>query len=164
MSTFVAVGNSKKSFKRLLDIVVENSFLLPQPVFVQNGYTEFSHREIRHSKFLSKHEFDRHVESSKIVISHGGAGALITCLKAGKKPIVLPRMQELDEHIDGHQSELVDALQKENKIYVLTETNIRTLLDSALSEREALLNAQSCQENQRRCISVLKSLLEELDK
>lgn len=72
MSTFVAVGNSKKSFRRLLDIVVQNISVLPQPVFVQNGYTEFSHRGIRHSDFLSKSEFDRKVEDAKVVITHGG--------------------------------------------------------------------------------------------
>lgn len=163
MSTFVAVGNSKKSFRRLLDIVVQNISVLPQPVFVQNGYTEFSHRGIRHSDFLSKSEFDRKVEDAKVVITHGGAGALITCLIAGKKPIVLPRMQEFDEHIDGHQCELVDILYKENRIYVLTETNLSSLVNRVSSEREALLKAQSCRENQRRSIGVLKSLFEELD-
>lgn len=41
------------------------------------------------------------------VITHGGTGAIIGAVKAGKKVIVVPRLSSYGEHVDDHQLQIM---------------------------------------------------------
>jgi UDP-N-acetylglucosamine transferase subunit ALG13 len=43
------------------------------------------------------------------VVCHGGTGSLITALRQGCHVIAMPRLSELAEHYDDHQSEITEA-------------------------------------------------------
>jgi UDP-N-acetylglucosamine transferase subunit ALG13 len=45
-----------------------------------------------------------------VIISHGGAGFISATVRAGRKPLVLPRRGSLGEHVDDHQVAMVAKL------------------------------------------------------
>ena len=62
--------------------------------------------------YLSPGEFRSKVEQARVVVSHGGAGAIGTALRAGRRPIVMARLRCHGEHVDDHQLDLVDKLRR----------------------------------------------------
>lgn len=48
------------------------------------------------------------MKKSTLVITHGGTGAIITAVKAGKKVIAVPRLAQYGEHVDDHQLQLLN--------------------------------------------------------
>lgn len=125
MSTFVTVGNAHQSFSRLLRAVSAIIDLLPRPILVQHGHTEFAHPECDSVRFISRQQFEVAVRSD-VMITHAGAGSLLESLWAGQMPIVMPRLSRFGEHIDDHQVDLAFALaQRERVIKVDDEHGLR---------------------------------------
>ena len=110
--TFVTVGSHDAPFDRLLrmvdDAVAED--LLPRPVFVQHGVAPAVGAGIEGAPFIDPDQFGRRVREASLVITHGGAGAIATALRSGAKPLVISRSAERGEHVDDHQSEIVEKL------------------------------------------------------
>ena len=55
-------------------------------------------------------------EKADVVITHGGSGAIIGAIKKGKKVIAVARRAKYGEHVDDHQTQLVEQLRKLNII------------------------------------------------
>ena len=55
-------------------------------------------------------------EKADVVITHGGSGAIIGAIKKGKKVIAVARRAKYGEHVDDHQTQLVQQLRKLNII------------------------------------------------
>ncbi len=121
--TFVTVGSHDQPFGRLLELVAEagRAGLLPQPIFVQHGVTELPDG-VEGSAWISPEEFGQRVRTSAVVISHAGAGALSTAIRAGHRPLVLARRSDLGEHLDDHQDDLVEKLADLGAVRVLGST------------------------------------------
>jgi beta-1,4-N-acetylglucosaminyltransferase len=115
MSTFVAVGNAHQPFARLLRAVTANVDILPRPILVQHGHTEFFHPECTAAGFVSQPDFDLAIRS-EIVIVHAGAGSVLQCLWAGRLPIVMPRLRQFGEHVDDHQVDLAEVLDQRGRV------------------------------------------------
>jgi UDP-N-acetylglucosamine transferase subunit ALG13 len=41
---------------------------------------------------------------SDVVITHAGIGSAVSALRAGKRPVLVPRRKHFKEHIDDHQA------------------------------------------------------------
>ena len=50
------------------------------------------------------------IRQARHVVTHGGPGAIMQALAAGKRPIVVPRDPRLGEHVDDHQIRFVQWL------------------------------------------------------
>jgi UDP-N-acetylglucosamine transferase subunit ALG13 len=123
LSTFVSVGNATQDFSRLLNAVLGVKEILPQPVTIQYGHTTFRKGGAVAVDFVGMEEFQRLVQDAELVILHAGAGSIITALKAGKVPVVMPRRADFGEHIDDHQHELVDELAAMGRILLAEDEN-----------------------------------------
>jgi len=44
------------------------------------------------------------------VVGHAGAGFVTSCLREGRRPLVLPRLGRYAEHVDDHQRQLAAKL------------------------------------------------------
>ena len=108
MSTFVTVGNNKKPFRRLVDQIVEVAPDLPSPVLVQSGHTPLTTDRCQVVDFLNMEDFKSEIDEAELIIMHAGAGSLIHALRAGKMPVVMPRLFAYGEHVDDHQEELAN--------------------------------------------------------
>ena len=105
---FVTVGTHGQQFDRLLKKIdqLKGEQKISEEIFAQIGHSTFSPKNFSFKKFLSDSEFEKKVSQSSLVISHAGAGAIITSLKYAKGLVLVPRMQEFGEHTDSHQIDL----------------------------------------------------------
>lgn len=122
---FVTVGTHGQQFDRLLKKIDEliGKKMLEEKVFAQSGNSTYVPKNFLSKKFLSEGEFEENVKKASLVISHGGAGAIITALKYSKKLVLVPRLKEFGEHTDSHQSDLVKFMQSEKKALAVLDIN-----------------------------------------
>lgn len=116
---FITLGSQKFQFNRLLkaiDELVEKGTIKDQ-IFAQTGYSDYEPNHYRFKPFLSREEFADVIDKTDIVITHGGTGAVVGALKAGKKVIAIPRRKEYGEHVDNHQRQLIGQFKRHNLIY-----------------------------------------------
>jgi UDP-N-acetylglucosamine transferase subunit ALG13 len=121
VSTFVSVGNATQPFARLLDGVAAIASALPQPIFVQSGSTRFQAGGCTSVPYLAMSEFERCVRRSTLSIMHAGAGSVITAVRAGRVPVVMPRRARLGEVVDDHQEEFARELGAAGRIVIAAD-------------------------------------------
>ena len=160
MSTFVTVGNATQPFSRLLAAVVAARDVLPQPVMVQYGHNVFNEGGFSAVDFLGMEAFQRQIEQADLVILHAGAGSIITTLKAGKVPVVMPRRADLGEHVDDHQRELVDQLEATGRIVIAQDAQS---LKASIGKAMTIQSTQKAgKQNEPALIGLLRKDLEEI--
>lgn len=125
---FVTLGSQKFQFDRLLQAVDE--LQTDEEIFAQIGYSEYKPKHFKYKRFLDRDEFDKIMDSSNIVITHGGTGAIIGAVKKGKKVIAVPRLKKYGEHVDDHQIQLVNQFSELNLIYPCIDCDIQKALDT----------------------------------
>jgi UDP-N-acetylglucosamine transferase subunit ALG13 len=124
MSTFVSVGNATQPFTRLLYAVCDLADQLPQPVFVQYGAAaNFGCTACSGVAFLEMDEFVTRVQAADLLILHAGAGSALHAIRAGKVPVLVPRLHSQGEHIDDHQMEFALELERTGKAVVVRDAS-----------------------------------------
>ena len=120
---FVTLGSQKFQFDRLLkmidELVVDD--IIREKVFAQIGYSSYIPQNFEYKKFLSHDEFLSKMTECSKVITHGGTGAIITAVKNGKRVIAMARRAEFGEHVDDHQTQLVNEF-SELKLIIAIES------------------------------------------
>lgn len=156
MTTFISIGNARQSFERLLNGVLENIDLLPQPVIVQCGHTLFSDTRCVFSSFFCLEQFNRYIQDAKLLILHAGAGSIIKALRAGKQPVVMPRRKKYNEHINDHQLTWALELSKMELIELALEvSDLRNAIQRAL--KHGIVRKNTAQNND--AIEVIKKTI-----
>lgn len=120
---FVTVGSQKFQFNRLLmelDRLIEDK-KLDEEVFAQTGYSDYIPKNYKYKNFLDRDEFKNIMKKCDKVITHGGTGAIIGAVKAGKKVIAIPRLKKYGEHVDDHQIEIVNQFENMNLISTVND-------------------------------------------
>ena len=107
---FITLGTQKQSFKRLLDEIESCKILDNEEIIAQVGYTKFVSEKIKTIEFLETDEFNKYIENSEFVITHGGVGSIFSAILKNKKVIAMPRLKKYNEHIDDHQIEICEKL------------------------------------------------------
>ncbi|MEK6941451.1 MAG: PssE/Cps14G family polysaccharide biosynthesis glycosyltransferase [archaeon] len=122
---FVTVGTHGQQFDRLLEKIdgLIGKKMLEEEVFAQSGNSTYAPKNFLSKKFLSESEFEENVKTASLVISHGGAGAIITALKYSKKLILVPRLKEFGEHTDSHQTDLVQFMEANKRALAALDIN-----------------------------------------
>ncbi len=124
MKVFVTVGTQKQQFTRLLRLVENSKELEKAQILAQVGHTKYQSDKIKIVEFMSQDKVDEEIEESDIIITHGGVGSIFTALKKSKKILAVPRLSKYDEHVDDHQIEICEELEKEGYILYLNESDI----------------------------------------
>jgi len=159
VKTFVTVGNAKQPFTRLLEAVVANAPLLPQPVLVQHGHTPSPAGSLETVAFIGMEAFADRVREADLLIMHAGAGAMIHAITAGKRPIVMPRLAAFGEHVNDPQVEFAEAMSAAGKAWLAKDADeLRRAIECALMERTSGPLASSTPPIIARIQAVLKEL------
>ena len=127
---FATVG-ATLPFDRLVQSVgrLKDEGAIPESVIVQTGIGGAVPAGMEVVETLGFDQVREILERCSIVVCHGGTGSLITALRAGCHVIALPRLPELHEHYDNHQSEITEAFAKRGLIQVAkTEDALREAL------------------------------------
>lgn len=137
MKVLVTIGTMKeKKFTRLfqfVDRLCEEGILQGKDVVAQVGEDKYISRYYKCVDMVPREEFNDLIEASDVIITHGGTGSVISCLKAKKKVIIVPRQSIYNEHYDDHQLEIAKAFAK--KGYTLTALTFEDL-------KQCLINIQ----------------------
>lgn len=97
----VTVGTSQYPFDRLLKAVGELAG--SEPLTVQHGPSKLRLEGAENVEFLAFDELADKLREARTVITHAGAGSVIAALANGKRPLVVPRLQQFGEAVDDHQ-------------------------------------------------------------
>lgn len=131
---FVTVGTHEQPFNRLIkkvdELVAEGT--INEPVVMQIGFSTYIPKHCEWHKMLSYDEMKQYIDEARIVITHGGPASFIEVLQAGKIPVVVPRLAEFSEHVNDHQEEFAQVVNKRyGNIIVIEDVSElgRTLLD-----------------------------------
>lgn len=114
----VTLGSERFPFRRALEAVLESSDGLD--IVWQTGTTPIRNRELPGDAraWWPGDELAAQARSADVVITHGGVGSILSALRGGTCPVVVPRLSRLGEHIDDHQSELSRVLEKRGVVVV----------------------------------------------
>jgi len=110
---FVTVGTHHQPFTRLLDAL---GTLDPRELVVQHGYAPAPEGVAEAAAFVPFSRMVEYFASADAVVTHAGVGSILSALRAGHTPVVVPRREHLGEHVDDHQVELVRALAGEGRV------------------------------------------------
>ena len=115
---FITLGSQKFQFNRILEEIdsLICKGIINEKVFAQIGYSTYLPRYFDYEQFLDREQFNNILDESRIVITHGGTGAILTALKKRKKVIAVPRRKEYQEHVDNHQTQIVKQFYESNLI------------------------------------------------
>lgn len=116
---FVTVGSRNYPFDRLFKKLDElyDKGIIKDKMFAQIGTSAYKPKHFEYKDFISPEEFETIIEKSDIIISHGASGSIMKALNAGKKVIVVTRLEKYGEHINDHQIQNNEAFRDNN--YVL---------------------------------------------
>ena len=156
---FVTLGSQKFPFDRLLqelDRLIEAG-VITEPVFAQTGYSTYEPKHFAFEAFLDRDSFGAKMQEADTVITHAGTGAIIGAVKAGKKVIAVPRLSRYGEHVDDHQTQIIDQ-----KAIPCPETNLALILPTSRPV-QASGHPRLCVRNPPTTGSNLTPALESLD-
>ena len=104
----------------------------------------------------------KNVENAHIVITHGGPASFIMPLQIGKTPIVVPRQQQFNEHVNNHQVEFARNIVERMGIIISVE-NIDKLGEVIINYDEIVANMEhSVNSNNEKFNENLEQIIEEL--
>jgi len=122
---FVTVGTHTQSFNRLLKVVDELKKInkIEEEVVMQIGYSTYEPKNTKWFRFTDYKIIEKLNKNARIIITHGGAGCILTALSFDKPIIAVPRLRKYNEHTDDHQIDLVKNLDREGKLTAVFNLN-----------------------------------------
>lgn len=123
----VMLGTQNNSFYRLLEEINKliKKEIIQEEVIVQAGYTKYETPNMEIFSLIPKDELKQYQQEARLIITHGGAGSIITSLQYGKKVIAVPRKHEYGEHVNNHQEEIVELFN--SKGYIIGTNGVEEL-------------------------------------
>ena len=156
---FATVG-ATLPFDRLVSSVekMQREGAIPERIIVQTGEGGLRPEGIETHETLDFDRVQDLLKTASIVICHGGTGSLITALRQGCHVIAMPRLADLGEHYDDHQSEITQAFADRGLISVAkSEDELRDALTKVRDQPRVLATTDP-----QALIAYLERLLDDL--
>ena len=83
-------------------------------------------------------KFDHLMDEADLIITHGGAGTIMTALRKGKKIIGVPRLAQYHEHVNDHQKQLLSAFEERGYLIYARDPD---MLEDALKKAAGFIPA-----------------------
>jgi UDP-N-acetylglucosamine transferase subunit ALG13 len=75
----------------------------------------------RAERWMPFEEILAQMARASCVVSHGGVGTILCAVRAGRVPVVLPRLRRFAETVDDHQLELARALAETDRVILVED-------------------------------------------
>ncbi len=121
----VVLGTQDKQFTRLLEAVdreIEKG-VIKDRVVVQAGQTKYESKNMEIFDLVPAPEFNKLMDEADLIITHGGAGTILTGIKKGKKIIAAARLAQYKEHHNDHQKQIIGEFASRGYIMELRDFN-----------------------------------------
>jgi len=92
-----------------------------EKIVVQAGHTQYKSDKIEIFDFISADKLKKLYDQADYIVTHGGAGSVFQAIKARKRTLIFPRLQKYGEHVDDHQLQLADKLEKLGYLMVFND-------------------------------------------
>lgn len=116
---FVTVGTHGQPFQRLVDAL---EALPADELVVQYGHAR-PPRGVREARaFMPFPDVVDAMDRAEVVVTHAGVGSFLCAMRLGHTPVVVPRRADLGEHVDDHQSELIERLAESGSVIPVFDT------------------------------------------
>jgi len=158
---FVTLGTQDKGFPRLLDAIekeIENG-TIKEKVIVQAGLTKYESDDMEIIDLIPAQEFEDYVEKADLIITHGGAGSILTAIKHHKKVISAARLSKYKEHTNDHQKQIVREFAKDGYIMELRDFNKL----GKLIEKSKTFIPKRFESNTSNIIKIISEYIEKVD-
>jgi UDP-N-acetylglucosamine transferase subunit ALG13 len=108
---FATVWTHHQPFDRFLRIAL--GLAGDDQLVVQHGHTGrvAAGPSVQWHRWLAPAEMTALMRAADIVVTHAGVASIVDAVRAGHRPIVVPRREHLGEHVDDHQLQIVTALE-----------------------------------------------------
>jgi UDP-N-acetylglucosamine transferase subunit ALG13 len=133
----ITVGTDHHPFDRM--IAWANHWLAGHPqladgCFVQSGTASVS-PGCAASRLLGVDQLAVLLDAADVIVCHGGPASISEAWVRGRKPIVVPRLADLGEHVDDHQADFCAKVAELGNIAVArTLAEFAGLLDAAVAD------------------------------
>lgn len=117
----VILGTQDKEFPRLLEAVDKQikKGNIKDKVIVQAGQTKYESKNMEIFDLLPAPEFEKLMDKANLIITHGGAGSILSAIKKGKKVIAAARLEKYKEHHNDHQKQIIAEFAKQGYLLEL---------------------------------------------
>lgn len=156
---FVILGTQDKQFTRLLEAVdreIENG-TIKERVVVQAGLTKYESKNMEIFDLLPSPEFNKLMDEADLIITHGGAGSILTAIKKGKKVIAAARLAKYHEHHNDHQRQIIGEFSKLGYILELRDFNKL----GVMIKKSKTFKPKKFESNTENMISLLQDYIED---
>ena len=154
----VTLGTQDKGFERLLKQVDEEikKGNIREKVIVQAGYTKYESPNMEIFDLIPADKFDDLVSKARLIITHAGAGSILSAVKKGKVVIAAPRLKKYGEHTNDHQLQIIDNFTKAGYILPLYDFD---KLDQVLKQA-AKFKPKKYQSNTENMIKLIEEYID----
>ena len=156
---FVSLGTQDKDFSRLLKAIdreIEKGNI-KEKVIVQAGYTKYSSDNMEIIDLLPTDEFEKLIEESSLVITHGGVGNILSAIQKNKTVIAAARLKKYKEHTNDHQRQIIKEFSDAGYILELRDFNKL----GKMLEKAKTFKAKKFKSNTKNMISSIENYIEE---
>ena len=156
----VLLGTQNNSFHRLLEKINDliNKKIIKEEVIVQAGYTKYETKNMKILDFVTSNQLEKMQKEARIIITHGGVGSIITSLKMGKKVIGVPRLHQYLEHVNDHQTQIVELFSQ--KGYIIGVLNLDDM-EKALKEIETF-EPKKYEKDNRKMLKLIEDFIDKV--
>ena len=156
----VMLGTQDNSFHRLLEEVDKliKKKLIQEKVIAQVGHTKYESKNMEIFDLLPKEELEKYQKQASLIITHGGAGSIITSLKLRKKVIAVPRKHEYGEHVNNHQEEIVTMFNQ--KGYIIGINDVKELRQAIKKAKDFI--PEEYKPNNEKMLKIIENFIEKI--
>jgi UDP-N-acetylglucosamine--N-acetylmuramyl-(pentapeptide) pyrophosphoryl-undecaprenol N-acetylglucosamine transferase len=141
----LSLGTHQQAFPRALDLV-EPLAISGAELVIQHGSTAVR-RTMPNSTWVEFMPYDEIVEvmtKADNVVCHAGVGTIMTALKLGHRPVVIPREAQYGEHVDDHQLDIATRFSERSLVRSVTpDVDLSCLLASRVDHSIGLVGTGS---------------------
>ncbi len=156
---FITVGTQVEPFKRLLKAVDEEieKGTIKDTVIVQAGCTKYKSDNMIIHDYLPMEVFDEYMDQADLIICHGGVGSILGGLNRKKKVIAVARLKKYKEHVNDHQTQIIDNFIKQG--YIIGIKDMSELGDAI--KRAKTFKPKEYKSNRNNMIKLVEKLIDE---
>jgi UDP-N-acetylglucosamine transferase subunit ALG13 len=122
------VGLHDRPFERLVRAADGMAALTSEPVIIQRGVARYVPEHAAWFDTVSAEQMISLVSQARVLVSHAGAGSVLTAARARVPLVLVPRLCRWGEAIDDHQMELGVALAVQGRATLLRDVSAALLL------------------------------------
>ena len=102
-------------------------------------------------------EMARRLRETPVVVAHSGVGILMSALRQGRRPVVVPRRAEFGEHVDDHQLQIARRLAERGlAVALLDETSPQEMFGRIAALDPAELRVDALRREEKPIFTILR--------